>query len=241
MDFNVNVNVKLSLDSESMKLAWKFVNCFKGQIYTESSAPGPDVFSHLHSVMENAEPISTAETPVPRPTAFDPKDPSSIQTVTDPIPAEAAPAEEPSNLPFDNDANSEPVAEPVKFTWTPEDGRKARKVRMEYIENKIEDAHEREIAHKQMVKITKLYLQSAAYKHDRNEKGDAVTKEGLLVKKLDELDSDEMLRFMYLCESMFYQPEEKTVYPFDHLSAELAKCDDWRQVELDFVKTYKKK
>lgn len=237
MEFNVNVNVKLSLDSESLRL----VGLLFKTAHLEEVAHWPAETPRPRTARKKKEPEAPAEESAPAPTGFDPKDPSPIQTVTE-IAEEAAPAEEPSDLPFDNDANSE-GEKPLPFVaiWTPEDARKARKVHMEYIENQIEDAAERDAAHKQMVKITKLYLQSAAYKHERNEKGDAITKEGLPVKKLDELDSDETLRFMYLCESMFYQPEEKKVYPFERLEDELSKCDDWEQVERDFVKTYNKK
>lgn len=221
MEFNVNVNVKLSLDNELGRI-------LKGVLLPSIT----EKFS-----IETKKSVEEAPAPEPidlpkniGPTTFDPKDPSPIQTVT-----------EPSDPPFDNDANVE-EEKPLRVvvTWTEEDARKARKMKMDSIENSV-DPEIKENVHKQMVKLTKIYLQAAAYKHEHNEMGDAITKDGLVVKKLNELDSEETLRFMYLCDAMHYSAEEGKVLPFDGLDKMLESCKKWEEVERDFAKTYNKK
>lgn len=222
MDFNVNVNVKLGLDRESVKFAWRLIRAAIADESTEKDSPAVTKMGDT-ATMAVVTPISVA-TEIPAP-------------VTEPI------KDEPSDLPFDNDANSEAETKPLPITvvWTPEDARKARRKKMEEIEAAVAP-EDRDDVHKQMVKITKIYLQSAAYKHEnRDAKGNALNKDGAVLKKLEELDSDEILRFMYLCESMFYSAEDNKVYPFEGLDEVLGACKDWSQVERDFIKTYDKK
>lgn len=211
----INVNVKLSLD--------------KGFERILKAALVPSLIKNLADGL----PVREDESPKMEKPAAEPEGA--------PAPAEAVvpvSAPEVSDLPFDNDAEEKPL--PFVAIWTAEDARKARKMKMDEIEESVAPG-DRENIHKQMVKITKLYLQSAAYKHDRNEKGEAVNKDGLPVKRLDELDSDETLRFMYLCGSMFYLAEQNEVFPSKDLDDVVARCKDWEAVEREFVKTYQKK
>ncbi len=217
MEFNVNVNVRLGFDEKAARIAELLVEGLRNCEYAlqdENQVP-PAITRVLDKASETLEDIKSES---------------------------EAPIEEPSDLPFDNDANSEAEAKPLPFVaiWTPEDARKARKKKMDEIEASVAPT-DKENVHKQMVKLTKNFLSSAAYKHERNEMGYAINNDGLLVKKLDELDSDETLRFMYLCESMFYSAEYNEVFPSEGLDEVLEACKDWEQVERDFVKTYNKK
>lgn len=226
MEFNVNVNVKLSLDNELGRilkgvLLPSIVDAISNATAKPAEVQAPDPVNwdtEAPAIVEKPDVTNIG------PTEFDPKDPSPIQTVTDV-----------SDLPFDNEPEEKPL--PVVAIWTEEHARRARKMKMDFIENSV-DPEIKENVHKQMVKLTKIYLQAAAYKHDRNEMGDAITKDGLPVKKLNELDSDETLRFMYLCDAMHYDVEEGKVLPFEGLADLLSSCKKWNEVERDFVKTY---
>lgn len=234
MEFNVNVNVKLSLDEKTFRLAELLAQSLRNCEAALTEEPvHKDFIARPPMSFEDIEKLALEGLK---------ESPATVIHESALAKAEAAArAEKPSDLPFDNDANSE-GGKPLPFVaiWMPEDARKARKKKMEEIEASV-PADIKDDVHKQMVKVTKLYLNSAAYEHKRDEMGNALNTDGLPVKKLDELNSNETLRFMYLCEAMHFDADTQKVLPFENLDTVLGACKDWEQVEREFVKIYNKK
>lgn len=262
MELNVNVNVKLGLDSELVKIVKGAMLpsmldlALAASRLNEAAAEGEEKPAdeakpaaplrrvvRKKKVTENtgeSQGGNTADENANQAAQIDGGDGDSAE-VSGTVVSAAETAGETSDLPFD-DGTDAAEEKPLPFVaiWNAEDARKIRKKRMEEIEASV-PAEVKDAVHKQMVKITKLYLNSAAYEHKRDEMGTALNADGLPVKKLDELSSNETLRFMYLCEAMYYDAAEMKVYPFDGLDTVLAKCSNWEEVERDFVKTCNKK